>query len=166
MQEVWKDIPGHEGYYQVSNFGRVRRCYILKPEIREIKNTGYAQTRIFIQKKKYAVHRLVAEAFIPNPKNKPQVNHIDGNPQNNHYKNLEWCTPLENARHAIENGLRKLKVPVEKHRYICEEYLNGKSTTYLASEFKVQYNCIRDILIKYNIPRRKRGKYERKNRVY
>lgn len=106
--EIWRDIDGYEGLYQVSNFGRVKSFQkgtvrILKPAINRkwlfvvlCKNGG---------KKIFKVHRLVAMAFIPNPDGKPQVNHIDGNPQNNHVDNLEWCTPSENMQHALRTGL-------------------------------------------------------------
>ena len=81
---------------------------ILKPE-RELTYTlnirGYYS--VGIMKKTFMVHRLVAKAFIPNPENKPQVNHIDGDKLNNHYNNLEWCTAQENIRHAFDTGLNK-----------------------------------------------------------
>jgi len=160
MLEIWKDIPNCDGY-QISNTGKVRHIKetILKPENRPIKkNSKYCQSRVTIKGKKYAVHRLVAQAFIPNPNNLPQVNHIDGNPQNNEINNLEWCSPKENVRHAIKTGLRKLKIPLNKHKYICDEYKKGKTINEIANEFKVQNTCIRDILIKNNIKRRKRGK--------
>lgn len=161
MIEEWKDIPNHEGFYQVSNLGRVRRCYVLKPDITINKKTGYKVNRITIQKKKYTIHRLVAELFIDNPLCKEQVNHKDGNTLNNCVNNLEWVTPKENTQHALKTGLRKLKIPLNKYKYICNEYLKGRTMKDIAKEFNVQNNAIRDVLIKNKIDRRKKGTYER-----
>ena len=116
MCEVWKDVVGFEGLYQVSNFGRVKslakkagkssRDERIKTPI--ICCSGYAKVNTCKNndQKQISIHRLVAEAFIPNPENKPCVNHIDGNKLNNHVDNLEWCTQKENVQHAIEHGLR------------------------------------------------------------
>ena len=99
MQEIWKDIKDYEGIYQVSNFGRIKnKTKILSPQI---SNCGYL--RIILKNKHYSVHRLVAETFIPNFKNKPQVNHIDGNKTNNSVTNLEWVTDSENQIHNYKN---------------------------------------------------------------
>lgn len=115
MKEIWKDIKGYEGLYQVSNLGKVKslkKNIILKPYIEK---KGYL--RIDLNKngksKHYLIHRLVAEAFIPNPLNKLQINHIDCNKQNNCINNLEWSTNLENAIHAYNNNLRPFK-PLRK----------------------------------------------------
>lgn len=135
MKEVWKDIKDYEGLYQVSNLGRVRsldryietfiknqigryKCtkfykgYILKQQTYQ----GYKCVQIHTngQYKWEKVHRLVAETFIPNSNNLPQVNHIDGNKENNKVDNLEWCTHSENIKHAYNNNLinhykRKIK---------------------------------------------------------
>lgn len=78
----------------------------------EVSNAGYVRARLYYKdgsSKFQSVHRLVAEAFIPNPDNKPQVNHIDGNKQNNSVQNLEWSTVKENAQHASDNGLLKYR---------------------------------------------------------
>lgn len=128
MIEIWKDIKDFEGIYQVSTFGRIKRLsrktinegllgknkelqlkeIILKPSTI---TKGYKGITLTKGKKRYPkkVHRLVAEAFIPNPNNKPQINHIDCNKSNNNVNNLEWCTNSENQKHAFKNGLNSSK---------------------------------------------------------
>jgi hypothetical protein len=114
MTEIWKDIKGYEGLYQVSNLGNVKslsyrnhtsfseRELILKPWCLK----GYKGISLTRNNKprRRLLHRLVAQAFIPNPENKPEVNHKDFDHGNNYVENLEWMTPKENVRHAIEGG--------------------------------------------------------------
>ena len=104
--EVWKPVFGFEDLYEVSNLGAVksvRRNALMK----KFTNKGYEYAHLCKNGKHFnaKVHRLVAVAFIPNPENKPQVNHKDGNKMNNRANNLEWATALENQRHARETGL-------------------------------------------------------------
>lgn len=116
MFEQWKNIKGFEKYYQVSNLGRVKSLprtgkYSMPNEkILSLipQKTGYLQVTLSIEGKKYPfnVHRLVALNFIDNPKNKPQVNHIDGDKKNNNVSNLEWVTHVENSRHCWDNKLQ------------------------------------------------------------
>ena len=110
MQEIWKDVRGWEGLYQISNLGNVRTLHYKKPYLRKLSKTqrGYLVVNFFISKgkyKNYSVHRLVAEAFIPNPNNLPQINHKDENRLNNRVDNLEWCTNKYNCNygHHCEN---------------------------------------------------------------
>lgn len=120
-KEIWKDIKNYEGLYQVSNRGRIRsinRTIVDNWCVREFKGRILNPTEhngklpylyVSLSKqgkiKKFFIHRLVAETFIPNPKNKSQVNHINGNPQNNNVINLEWVTNAENTQHAYDTGL-------------------------------------------------------------
>lgn len=115
--EIWKNIKGYEGKYQISSYGRVKslkgyhgedRVYILKPHTSTNLSINYSYVTLWLncKSKKLSVHRLVAEHFIPNPLNKPFINHIDNNPQNNNMSNLEWCTQKENIQHSLKQGRR------------------------------------------------------------
>ena len=127
MSEEWKDIVGYEGLYKVSNTGKVMRlerevsgkcgsirhkpARLLKPSQGgkgACKGNGYLQVALIRdgKAKPTKIHRLVAEAFIPNPYLLPQVNHIDGNKLNNNVENLEWCDGYHNIRHAYAIGLK------------------------------------------------------------
>ncbi len=109
-KEIWKPIEGYEGIYDVSNLGRVRaypRIGSQTSKIRLMKfaidKNGYKKVNLTknSKKKRFFVHRLVAQAFIPNPENKPQVNHKSGQKDQNNVENLEWVTQSENAKHSF-----------------------------------------------------------------
>lgn len=103
--EKWRQIKGYDRY-KVSNHGRVMNIEgkIITPSISE---KGYFRVRLYKDNKTKDpyVHRLVANAFIPNPLGKPQINHVDCDKKNNHINNLQWCTNKENAHHAMANGI-------------------------------------------------------------
>ena len=117
--EIWKDCVGYEGKYQVSNLGNVRSISNNKGTYQErllsqrqttTSNYLYVNFTVKDVTKQHSVHRLVAKAFIPNPENKPFINHIDGNKYNNSVDNLEWCTQKENIQHAFKTGLAVARV--------------------------------------------------------
>lgn len=115
--EEWKDVVGYEGFYQVSDKGRVksldrvdclghaRKGIILKQRVTK---WGYMRTMLYKNgvSKQESIHRLVGKAFIPNIENKEQINHIDGVKTNNSVFNLEWCSLSENRKHAYRTGLQ------------------------------------------------------------
>lgn len=105
--ETWQDTPGNPNYI-VSDTGRCRRKGRTVDHSTRLKK-GYVVTDLYQDGKRETrrMSRLVAEAFIPNPDDKPEVNHKDGNKLNNNVSNLEWCTKKENCRHAWDNGLAK-----------------------------------------------------------
>lgn len=127
MEEIWKDIKGYEGLYQVSNTGKIKsfrkstkfHCaseYFLSPSII---NSGYYTVTLYKsnQKHKFQVHRLVAEHFLENPNNYPCVNHKDENKLNNCADNLEWCTyAYNNTYGTIKDGkLITLAKPINQY---------------------------------------------------
>lgn len=122
MEEIWKDIKGYEGLYQVSNLGRVRSLdhyrengtseYIQKGRVLKqatIKRNGYCYVTLSKKGKlrKFRVHRLVAIAFIPNTENKPYINHLNAIRADNRVQNLEWCTQSENVKYSYNIGNSK-----------------------------------------------------------
>lgn len=127
MEEIWKDIVGYEGLYQVSNLGNVKslnwrnegyaKNLWLKPH-----NKGYFQVELTKNnaKKTFVVHRLVAVAFIPNPLGLPQVNHKDENKRNNCVENLEWCDRSYNVLYSIKNRKK-----AERRKYFGRKSKNA-----------------------------------------
>jgi len=123
MEEIWKDIDEFNGDYQKSNFGRVKsvartvngprgEVHLSDRLLSQVVNKkGYIEYQITHNGKHYSrkAHRLVALAFIDNTKGLPQINHIDGNKQNNSVDNLEWCDNRHNTIHAYQNGLIKTR---------------------------------------------------------
>lgn len=108
LEEKWRDIPKFEGMYQASNYGRIKSLKRAKRKImkQEVSNFGYLRIHLFGHPK-FFVHRLIAQAFIPNPNNKPFINHKNGIKTDNRTENLEWCTQSENRIHAFKTGLAK-----------------------------------------------------------
>ena len=162
-KEIWKDIEGYEGLYQVSNMGRIKsfqydkiKGKILKPSLCAF---DYLKINLRLNNtpKTEKLHRLVAKAFIPNPENKPQINHKDGNKQNNRVDNLEWCTDRENKQHAVRMGLHTVlkgednpnaKLTWKQANSIRKEYKKGNTThKKLGKKYSIGKSRIGEILL-------------------
>ena len=148
-KEEWK-VTAQDEYYKVSSEGRIsHNGRILSGSIHK---DGYIFVNI--RGKQYPKHRVVAEAFIPNPEGKPFVNHIDGNKQNNKVENLEWCTQSENIKHSYENNLQpkglstyKGKFTAEQREEIKEQWDSGQySQRELGRIYGVSHTCIGSII--------------------
>lgn len=153
MEEVFKDIKGFEGLYQVSNMGRVkslRRTFIDKSGRKQgakerilkpiADSCGYLVVNLSSgdKQKKIKVHRLVCAAFHKNPANKPCVNHIDENKANNVASNLEWCTYEENNNHGSRNERAAKAIAKAKSKQIGQYALDGKLIKVWASAREAQ----------------------------
>ena len=149
MMEVWKDVKGYEGLYQVSNFGNVKilsrrvvnhksgSTRLMQEKLMNPFDNGHGYLVVSLRKggkrKNHYVHRIVAEAFIANQNNKLPVNHKDRNTKNNSVTNLEWCTQQENVAYAAPQ-MRKPKticrVSNTGEKYISKRLDHGKNIRY------------------------------------
>ena len=164
--------------YLISEDGKVFSLHVGQYKTLRINTCGYVITALRIGKKDYSkrVHRLVAETYIPNPENKPEVNHKDGNKLNNHYTNLEWCSSKGNKEHALIAGLYD-NIIGEKHVFsvisdeqahkICEMLVDGMRSKDIAEYFGLEKDTVANIkagrsyrhiskLYTFNIVRKKR----------
>ena len=153
MEEVWKDVKGYEGRYKVSNTGKVYSLISNKILALRINKAGYSQINLYkdCDRKMFSIHRLVAQAFVPNPDNKPQINHIDEDKPNNNFNNLEWVTSKENNNH----GTRLYRSAMKKRRAIlCKNIESGEFIIYDS-----QISASHDLLIeRTNINNTLRGR--------
>lgn len=132
VAEIWVNIPGYEGLYQVSNFGRVRGLKRNKVLLSPLTNKGYAHVNLSKdgKYKTIAVHRLVLMSFTDESEWKEEVNHIDYDRSNNRLDNLEWMTKLENVRYSIPNRpthfVKTVYKPTKNFKSVVQETLKGE----------------------------------------
>lgn len=154
--ERWQDINHYKGLYQISNYGRVKSLdriikskryhkdgYHRKEHIMKVSDNGRGYLFVRLSKNNSSLHgylhKLVAQAFIPNLENKPQINHKDGNKHNNNATNLEWCTNGENGQHAWDNNLRT-------RRFGTDNYASRKVIQFTLDYKPIKiWNCISDV---------------------
>lgn len=175
MEEEWKDIKGYEGKYKISNLGRVKAIerkvrqgkgeyFIKEHELKTwIDSVGYVSVGLTVDSKTkyFRIHRLIAEAFIPNPNNLPVINHLNGNKTDYRIENLEWTNQKQNSIHAVKTGLKKVTekqidaarknvlLALEKTKKKVKQYdLNGNyiktwnSMTEIEKTLKIHYQGI------------------------
>lgn len=169
--EIWKDIAGYEGYYQVSNLGKIRSLdrYVtggggrglqkVKGRMMKLQTREFGHVDILLRKngpeERLWVHRLVASAFIDNPQNLPIVGHLDNDPSNNCVSNLEWCTQQRNIQHCIASGRFRPSIgetspfhKLKEHQVleIRERHATGEYMSHLALEFGVAASTVKNIV--------------------
>lgn len=168
MVEEWKDIQEFEGYYQISNLGRVKslskkikypcgRVHITTDKIlKGFTDKGSYRSCVLVKntvKKTYSIHRLVAEAFLIREEGLSIVNHKDGNPSNNNVTNLEWCTQSHNIDHAIDNGLKRIGEHCYNSKLNTKQVISiydmcwysNKTMKQIATEFEISKSTVSDI---------------------
>ena len=158
-EEVWEDVSGYVGYYQVSTHGRVRsvdrisyggrshsKRQLSGVVLRQLDNKGYRLVNLHKNGhvKKVLVSRLVAEAFIDNPENKPEVNHIDEDKENNSVTNLEWATSKENANHGTRNKRISEYVKMNPHKRGFKSVLQINPDT---NEVVAEFGSVKEALV-------------------
>ncbi|AGO47510.1 HNH endonuclease [Cellulophaga phage phi19:3] len=172
LEPLWLDISGYDGLYQANRRGDIRKCNS-KILVKQIYRSGYLCVFLLDSKgkqKSKQVHRLIAETFIPNPDNKPQVNHINGIKDCNSTGNLEWNTAKENVKHAIDNRLMKTGCE-RSNSYFDSNQIElikqciekGISQKLIADSFGVSTVTISDIKLKKRYKSEKRLTVANKN---
>ena len=169
LREIWCDIPGYDGIYQVSNYGNVKSCQRIVPSLfsgsqkvserilKQSTDKGYKRVTLSYMGKTFrkSVHFFVATCFVKNPDKKPHINHIDGDKSNNCASNLEWCTPSENERHSYAklgkvNHNRKLSNKdvefIIANAIKGDRYAGGGNIGTLANMFSVDRCTIHNII--------------------
>lgn len=168
LGEVWKDIEDYEGYYMISNFGRVKslrrnryvgcKAGIIKERILKttLNTSGYELVKLYFKGKPkfFRVHQLVARHFIENKCCYPIINHIDGNKRNNKADNLEWCTYSKNAQHAMDNGLNKTRFDCEISKFMDMYITKRMKQDEIARYYGVSSRTIAEFAKRHNIQRR------------
>ena len=171
IKEIWKEVKEFESAYEISNLGKVKSLKRFKKHWKgglsivhekilkmSINSKGYFNVDLSCDEKylkSVDVHRLVALHFIPNPENKPYVNHIDGNKQNNNVSNLEWSTASENTKHAFKIGLMKNDVG-EKSKNVKlteKEVLEIRASNLMNTELGRIYNIHSTMISKIKLRR-------------
>jgi hypothetical protein len=160
MEEIWKDIEGYEGLYQISSLGRVKSLKDRwgKERIRKLKTGTNGYHFINLSKtgkvEVFMVHRLVAKAFIPNPDNKPEVNHKDGSKQNNCVTNLEWATRSENEKYSYNvlhkksgGGKGGVNIFTTNYEFITQVESLSAAVEWVKNNTGLKYACKENISI-------------------
>ena len=143
--EEWKLVEkNRQTIWEVSSEGRIKKNGVIVPP-----RKGLAYGRYVRLKSNSMLHRVIAELFIPNPQNLPQVNHIDGNKENNKVENLEWVTSSENASHSYQNNLQVIKLDKESRTLLIEVLKRKESPTVLAKQFGIS---LRNVYYYKNLP--------------
>ena len=169
MMEEWRAVPGYEGLYEVSNIGNVRN--VRRNTLLRLTKTNNGYIRVGLCKNGiktgFQVHRLVAQAFIPNPNNLPQVNHLDENKTNNNVDNLEWCTAKYNLSYGTART-RSINTKI-KNGYVNEENIGLSKEEYSKKYYEENREKIREKIREYKKKNREKirenkKEYREKNR--